>query len=348
VKFLNSDVQLRTKLVAFISIRNYRENKNKIQGELLEAIVIPMVPGIKHWRLNRFLLGLLCWRYNPDKIIARSVLATQLAFKTSCRNIVYDGRGAIAAEWTEYDVVKDRAMVSEIVVLEKQAVLNAQWRIAVSQKLVEYWQSNYQYSEEKHEIIPCTLNSVYEQISIEEKAIKNKRLELGFSDEDIICVYSGSLAGWQSFDLLYSFIEKIILTSSNIKFLFLSEQDKMVTTLIERFPNKIFCKKVQAKEVPDYLIMCDFGLLIRDISTTNKVASPVKFAEYLACGLHVLISENLGDYSEFVKIHACGQNYLEVITLQKKEIFEKQKIRNLGLTFIKKQYLRQYKTVASV
>ncbi len=55
-----------------------------------------------------------------------------------------------------------------------------------------------------------------------------------------------------------------------------------------------------------YYRLCDYGLLLREKSITNKVASPVKFAEYLYAGLRVLISPEIGDYSEMVSYYNLG------------------------------------------
>lgn len=38
----------------------------------------------------------------------------------------------------------------------------------------------------------------------------------------------------------------------------------------------------------------------------NNVASPTKFAEYMLCGLPVLISEGVGDYTKFVEETKTG------------------------------------------
>jgi glycosyltransferase involved in cell wall biosynthesis len=63
---------------------------------------------------------------------------------------------------------------------------------------------------------------------------------------------------------------------------------------------------VPPQEVPRYLAASDVGLLLRDDSIVNRVASPVKFGEYLAAGLPVIITEGLGDYSDAVRTHALG------------------------------------------
>jgi len=38
----------------------------------------------------------------------------------------------------------------------------------------------------------------------------------------------------------------------------------------------------------------------------NRVSSPVKFAEYCLCGLPVIITDNVGDYSGYVRSYKLG------------------------------------------
>lgn len=346
VKFFRSELKAEIKLVSFISLRNFYKNRKKIKGELSDAVVLPMFPGVHRWRLNAILLKIVCVLLRPEKIIARSVLATQLAFKSGVKNIVYDGRGAIAAEWKEYSVITNPQMLSEIEELEKRAVLNSQFRIAVSHQLVKHWQKEFNYSENNHIVIPCTLNTIFEQIEIIQEQISEARKKLCFTDNDIVFFYSGSLAGWQSFGLLYSFVKPILQSNIRHKLFFLAEADKHILQLQNEFPKQVFNKKISPDEVPKYLMAGDYGLLIRDETITNKVASPVKFAEYLACGLNVIISENLGDYSEFVLKNNCGNVYLNFKIATSVSIEQKQKNRNLALkNFTKINLKEEYQKV---
>jgi len=59
--------------------------------------------------------------------------------------------------------------------------------------------------------------------------------------------------------------------------------------------------------VPDYLMACDARLLVRHPSLVSKVASPVKFAEYLACGLPVLAFAGIGDTEWIIKEFTVGE-----------------------------------------
>src|SRR4030042_1420126 len=51
----------------------------------------------------------------------------------------------------------------------------------------------------------------------------------------------------------------------------------------------------------------DVGLLLRENSLTDRVASPVKFAEYLRCGLPVILTPYVGDFSALATAEGIGQ-----------------------------------------
>jgi hypothetical protein len=351
VKFIRTELNTPIRLVAMISLRAFARHRKEIKRELPDAIVLPMFPGVRHWRRNIFFLKTLCFLWRPDKIIGRSVLATQLALqcRRRGRKIIYDGRGAIAAEWKEYGVIKDPKMLQEIEFLESSAILDSDRRIAVSEALVKHWQVQYNYSGIQHVVIPCTLNAAFEMTDISPSLIRENRAALGIDENDLVYAYSGSVAGWQSFDLLYAFLVRILKSSEKVKLLFLSNKDSYISKLEVEFPGRIVCKKVSHSDVPRYLIVADYALLIRERSITNQVASPVKFAEYLACGLKVIISESIGDYSSFTVLNNCGY-LVDTFNPEKTlplNLNEKQTIRRLGIdNFTKKKFVAQYREVS--
>ena len=97
------------------------------------------------------------------------------------------------------------------------------------------------------------------------------------------------------------------------------------------------------------MIKADYGYVYRNQAKTNYVASPVKIAEYLNCGLKLLISDNLGDYSELVQENSFGFNLddpFNYSSLNKVSLSEKMRIsslltKNLSLNSekIRKNYL---------
>ena len=351
VNFLRKEHQAPIRLVAIISIHDFKKSKSQIKKQCPDAIVVPALPKAVYWRFNVLTLWFICLFFRPRTIIARNVIAANMAIKvkrfSSVRKICFDGRGAIAAEWHEYDVQVDPSWKNEIESLEMNAVLNSDFRIAVSQKLIEYWKEKYSYQGENQVVIPCTLSEGFIPALAEQQSIHQKRSELGMLDSDILFAYSGSTAGWQSFSLLAAFLQPLLRSQPTHKVLFLAKEEDSINQLKKEFPGQVHQRWLAHSEVKNYLNACDYGILIREESVTNRVASPTKFAEYLSAGLPVIISEKLGDYSDFAVEHQCGYNLSDAIKLS---LFSKptnsEKLRIMKLVeehFTKQANNKQYK-----
>jgi hypothetical protein len=312
--YLNHRYKANIRVVAFLSIRELKNTdaKKKLKQLSPTAIVLPAFPGLKNFQLTSFLLFFVCLFTGERVAICRNVFCTKMALRLKkwglLKKVVMDGRSAMAAEIGEYDVFPVDYLRNNVAAFEKYAVNTADFRMAVSNKLIGYWNEKYGYNKQEHVVIPCTLDRKYFDkgdfvISPETKTIKAK---LNISDEDIVLAYAGSTAPWQSFKLLEQLFVPLLQKDARIKILFLSKESEDNRRLQAQFPDRIMIHWLEHKDVLNYLACCDYGILVREQSDTNKVASPTKFAEYLAAGLQVLISENLGDFSSFVKEHNCG------------------------------------------
>ena len=182
--------------------------------------------------------------------------------------------------------------------IENDAVNASDFRIAVSNALVAHWRERYGYSGDAHTVIPCTLGTG--------EVARRSVDPLGRPNSAIRLVYSGSTAGWQSFELLEKLLTRIMDAQPDVHVLFLSERDAHNEALKTRYPGRVEVKWVAANEVADVLRSCDAGILVREDTITNRVASPTKFAEYLSAGIPVIISEHLGDFSALVAKEGLG------------------------------------------
>jgi hypothetical protein len=311
---LNNKYKAKLRIVAFLSVRELirSDARKKLKKLSPGAIVFPSFPGLKNFELTAFFLYCICLFTGERKVICRNVFATTMALKVKkwgmLKEVVMDGRSAMAAEIGEYDVFPVEYLRKNVVAFEAYAVNNSDYRIAVSEALISYWRINYNYSNTKHVVIPCTLDTKYFGNSAFNLSphYEDLRKELGFTKTDIVFVYSGSTAPWQSFTLLEKMLAPILDKDERVKVLFLSKESEDNLRLKERYAGRIIIKWLSHEQVLSYLHCCDYGILFREQSDTNKVASPVKFAEYLYGGLQVVISENLGDFSTFVNTNSCG------------------------------------------
>jgi hypothetical protein len=330
---MNESLEQDIKLVVLISFRDFKENKRKILEWYPSAIVKKMIPGLANWKKNKIILGLVKG-IKKDKIIARGPMAFNLAFRLN-ENVIYDGRGAVKAELEEFpDMIPDKKIVESIIEAEKNAVLNAKFRIAVSSKLVEYWKRTYSYVGDDHVLIPCTLSNDI----IFNPESKDSILEgYGWKRSDLVLVYSGSLAGWQSFEKVNKLSQKFLKIDTN-RVLFLSKECDEITQLSKLFPGQVKREWLSHDKVSQYLSIGDYGILIRDQNITNYVASPVKFAEYLSVGLKVLISPELGDFSELLIANNLGEIITSDLTsLEKVNDNEKNRL----IAFAKSNFTKQ-------
>ena len=309
-RFLNTDMNAGIRLVALVSSRGFMANRRKIKSQFPDAIVLPMFPGVGNWSVNILWLIFICLFLGRQSIIARGPFAATLALRLKkiklARKVCFDARGAYTAEFNEYNVSGSAKLNAEIKAIERNTVLKADFRLAVSNQLVAYWAKTFGYNSMQHVIIPCTISSSSSIQQVNDTDIKSQRGALGFADNDVILVYSGSSAAWQSIKLADDFLLAQMQQNPNCKVLFLTDKlpDSMLT--VKEFPGRVMQKWLVAEQVANVLRCCDYGLLIREKSITNLVSSPVKFAEYLAAGLQVVISSEIGDYPGFVIEHHCG------------------------------------------
>ncbi|MGL4596190.1 MAG: hypothetical protein ACRCYO_01605 [Bacteroidia bacterium] len=315
-RFWREELHAEMRLIAFVSLRGFFETRKKIKQADASAFVLPMFPKTKHWKKNAFLLRFFLSRVNPETIVARGPFATGLALKFQKKyKVCFDGRGAYTAELNEYNVVPDETIKREISNIEKEAVLKSNFRLAVSTKLVDYWREKFQYTENKHVVIPCTINAnAFNQLMPVEKR-KVLRAAMGWNETDIVLVYSGSTAGWQNLEELDHWLYDVLQKNTHIKLLLLTKNIPE-TLKLKSLINQVQQRWLSPNEVGETLQICDYGWLVREATVTNQVASPVKFAEYLACGLPVLVSDQLGDYPDFVSKYKAGHVLKELVNTE--------------------------------
>jgi hypothetical protein len=307
VEHLNTLGGPKVKLVALVSGRDFLSTRKKIKAHSSSALVLPMVPTMQRWRMNTAIVAWVCRFLRPTGIICRGPFATWMALRMRERGLTkkvcFDGRGAYAAEWEEYRIIDDDALIAQFRPLEQEAVTASDFRIAVSEALVDHWRERYAYSGTTHAVIPCTLGK---DVATPPHTLHLTPQPSHLATTPVRLVYSGSTAGWQSFELLKPLLTQLLDTRPEVQVLFLSKRDANNSALEAAYPGRVAVKWLDHAQVSAALAECDHGIMVRERTITNRVASPTKFAEYLSSGLRVITNEGLGDFSALVKAHDLG------------------------------------------
>src|ERR1700741_3830593 len=165
--FLNEKYKAKIRVVAFLSIKELRNTdaKKRLKALSPSAIVLPAFPKLKYFQWTSVFLFFVCLFTGERVAICRNVFCTKMALKIRktglLKKVVMDGRSAMAAEIGEYDVFPVDYLRRNVKEFECYAVNSADFRIAVSNKLIEYWRLHYNYNENKHVVIPCPLDRKY-------------------------------------------------------------------------------------------------------------------------------------------------------------------------------------------
>jgi hypothetical protein len=153
-------------------------------------------------------------------------------------------------------------------------------------------------------VTPCLSGFSFKYDQMKRKGIREK---LNIGEEDLVFVFSsGGTALWQANDAIRQFAEK------GHKVINLSKLQVIHSKIMNCF--------VPYKEVPAYLSAADIAMIIRKPSIVNKVASPVKFSEYVCCGLPVISNGNVEMINGYIESTGHGMILPDINNLKHKDI----------------------------
>lgn len=160
------------------------------------------------------------------------------------------------------------------------------------------------FLEQKHEldlnaiIVPCTSDLIQ---------TTNTKTPDSFT-------YVGGMSAWQRFDIMLEMFQKILAFKPSAHFYVATgELEKVIELINLHIPpenhSKISVRSINdRKTMQDFLNTMEYGFLIRDDDPVNNVSSPIKLAEYLSCGVNVIISNAVTSYAPLVQSYGAGIN----------------------------------------
>jgi len=174
-----------------------------------------------------------------------------------------------------------------------------------------------------------------------ERMILRKSLDIN-ENENLLLLSTGGDNAWQNTKGTIA-----MLTEKDFKILNLSKTEIPHRNVITKF--------VPYNQMFKYLCAADAAIIFRKKGVTNQVASPVKFSEYVSCGLPVLTNDSVDLITDYIKLNNCGQilNSLNAIDstilstikkLDRNSISIKGQL-DFGIETIANQYIDFYKSI---
>lgn len=173
------------------------------------------------------------------------------------------------------------------------------------------------------------------------EARKQIRARYRLTDDCNLICYSGGLALWQRVGDIISLFEKLAHTDLQYRFLFVTKETKKLQELLGRTTlstDSYHIESCAQDEVYRYLSAADAGIIMRDDTVVNNVASPIKIGEYLGCGLPLILTKGIGDFSELIPqadigllLDESGDLAMQVISFMQK--LDADKVRQQAISF---------------
>ena len=138
------------------------------------------------------------------------------------------------------------------------------------------------------------------------------RKKLGWSEDDVVFFFAGAAWKWQRINDLLRFFKHLERQHPRCRLLALISEDAAAQSIRDQLrslgisENRYAVFSSLPDDVPFWLNAADYGVIFRHDHLVNRVASPIKLAEYLLTGLPVIASPHIGDVSDLIERYELG------------------------------------------
>lgn len=212
--------------------------------------------------------------------------------------VIFDYHGASPEEnWVMHG---QKLLFYVYKLMERFSLSQCDQILVVSEAFRDYLNEKFKIHKGKIAVIRNFLETEWLDQTGPGKTELRRRLDLPL--ERLIFVYAGNFQQWQEKEILVLLANYLGKYENSVLFLILTNSKQEALRL-----DSSVCqiRSAEHHEVFQFLHASDFGILLRRNNILNVVADPTKLAEYLACGLNVLVS-GIGDAKKYIAESNCG------------------------------------------
>jgi len=276
------------------------------QKPSLPATVYDVLQGLRYaYQLIR--------RKNFDLIHARSHIPATIALGLKRRfrlKMIFDVRGLMADEYVDANHWRKGSVAYRLTKnIERRTLRNTDGIVTLTERIwpvISAWEG-LAGRDVVHEVVPCCADLELFKFDSDQRA--QRRRELGIGNQFVI-VYSGSIDGWYLTEQMADFFAVLLKKDPAFHFLWLvpNNHDRISNLMEEHGVRRenYSVIGVPAREVPSYLSASDAGLAFIKPCLSKVASSPTKYAEYLACGLPLIINTGIGDSDVLITEDKAG------------------------------------------
>jgi glycosyltransferase involved in cell wall biosynthesis len=267
-------------------------------GAHLAAKVLDVLSGV--WIVTRLAL-----RDQTDVLHARSYLPAAVVLAAAAftrRPFIFDMRGFLGDEYVDAEYWQRTDARYRILRIVERALLRAATAIVVlTEAGAERLRREVQYAPHTRgkpiTVIPCAVD------------VEHFRPRAPRSVTPTL-VYAGSLGTWYRLDEMLRVYAHARRLEPRLRFLILNQHEhRLIADALTRFRFADADIQVQAAdftEMPALLASAHVGIVLLRQTVSKVGSSPIKVAEYLACGLPVIVNAGMGDTDALVCRYQAG------------------------------------------
>lgn len=241
-------------------------------------------------------------------------LARAFLLGKSRPKLLFDIRGFFPEEYTDAGIWKENGFLYKTVKkIESWLLKKSDGFVVLTEKAREILfpeskETGFDKFGRPVEVIPCCVDfSRFEKVNQNLREKMRHQLNLG---DRLTAVYVGAFGGWYLTEETADFFAALREKNKSVFALVLtqSQPEIMKILLKERgFTEKDFLiTKVSPEEIPDYLSAADVAISFVKSCYSKQASSPTKNAEYLICGLPIVVNDGIGDTSRFTREDQTG------------------------------------------